>query len=533
MLAASVLLLYLGRGTSFFFDEWDYVQHAYGGGVHSLLMPHNEHLSILPIAMYKVLFHVAGLNHYWVYRVVLLALHLTCAGLVYVLTERRVGRPAALLVTTLVLFLGAAWQDLLWPFQIDFLGSIAGGLAAWALLDRDDDAGYVGALAAVSASVASSGLGLAVLAGVAVELLWRGRLHKLWVVIVPAALYLVWYARYGHSDVTSQSLIHAPAFAADMAAAAFGGLVGHGLDWGRPLALLGICTLAWRLLAARPLNARLAGLLSVAAVIWVLTAISRSTTEMPDASRYVYLGAVVILMATVELCRGLSLKPGGLTLFTVIVAAAALSGLQPLHDGASGLRTTSQAVRAELGALELAAAHAPATYVPDPKRAPQIMAGPYLHTVRAIHSSPAYTPTQLASALSQPRAAADAVLMQLAPPTLRSLAPGEPSRLAPAPATEVPAGLRVVQRAGCLRIAPAPGAMTTITLPAGGVAIRNGGRVPLNLAARHFGDAFLPLATQLPPRSFVAVVPLADSSPAAWHLQFPARVPIRVCGLKR
>ena len=71
---------------------------------------------------------------------------------------------------------------------------------------------------------------------------------------------------------------------------------------------------------------------------------------------------------------------------------------------------------AELGALELAAAHAPPDYRPDPQRAPDIVAGRYLHTVRAIGSSPADSPAAIAAADPGSRAAADAVLVALEAP---------------------------------------------------------------------------------------------------------------------
>ncbi len=89
-------------------------------------------------------------------------------------------------------------------------------------------------------SAGSSSLGIPIMVGVAVELAWLRRWRAGWIVIVPAVLYVVWYLSYGESQITRNGLINAPGFAADLAAAAFGGLIGRGLDWGRPLALLGL-----------------------------------------------------------------------------------------------------------------------------------------------------------------------------------------------------------------------------------------------------------------------------------------------------
>ena len=46
--------------TSFFYDEWDFVTNDYGGGLHTLLLAHVGNISVFPVAVYKVLFHVAG-----------------------------------------------------------------------------------------------------------------------------------------------------------------------------------------------------------------------------------------------------------------------------------------------------------------------------------------------------------------------------------------------------------------------------------------------------------------------------------------
>ena len=187
LLLDGALLVYMGRGLTFFFDEWDFVTHDFGGGIHSVLVAHVGNISVVPVLVYKALFHLVGLNHYPVYRIVLVALHLLCGTLVFALASKRIGRVPALLATALILFLGAAWEDLLWPFQIGYLSSIAGGLGAWLLLEREDRPGDAGVLACLLLATGSSSLGIPVLIGVAVELAWRRAWKRSWVVVVPAA----------------------------------------------------------------------------------------------------------------------------------------------------------------------------------------------------------------------------------------------------------------------------------------------------------------------------------------------------------
>jgi hypothetical protein len=532
MLADLALLLYMGRGLSFFFDDWDYVTHDYGGGIHSLLLAHNGHMSLFPVAVYKVLFHLVGLNHYAVFRLVLIALHLLCAGLVFVLASRRVPRVSALLITALVLFLGAAWEDLLWAFQISYLLSVAGGLSAWMLLDRRDRLADLGAMVAMAVSLGSSGLGIPILIGVVVELGWQRQWRRWFVVVIPAVLYALWYLHYGEDEITKNGLINSPGFAEDIAAAAFGGIAGRGLDWGRPLALLGFLSVLGALARPVAVSARLVGLLVTGISLWALTAAARSTISSPETGRYLYLGAIVILLVGVELVRGNGLSARATVVATLVVGLFAVTGLTMLHNGAVSLRSTSRTVTAELGALELAAKHAPADYQPDPRLAPQISAGPYLHTVHAIGSSPADTPAEIAATDPTSRAAADAVLVALDTPTLTPLRHGRSSANALAPTLSSLASGTEARRGNCVDLTPAPDAamIATLTLSNGGVVIGDHGEQPVAAALRRFGDSFVPLATAVAPRATAALSISPDGAQLPWALQLTSSSPLSLCG---
>lgn len=527
------LLLYMGRGLSFFFDEWDFVLHDYGGGLHSLLTPHVGNISIFPVAVYKLLFHLVGLNHYAVYRLVLIALHLIAAGLLFVLASRRIPRVQALLAMALIMFLGSAWEDLLWAFQIGYMLSIVGGLAAWLLLERTDRRGDIAAVACLIVSVGSSSLGIPVMIGVAVELAWQRQWRRGWVVAIPAFLYVLWYLGYGESQVTINSLIAAPGFAQDLAAAAFGALIGRALEWGRPLAVAGIGVTFVMLARGRFVTPRLAGLIAAAVSLWIVTAAARSTISTAETGRYTYLGAVLIVLIGVELLRGIRTSPRTTVLAGAFVALFALAGTAVLRNGSQSLRANSETVTAELGALELAEARAPATYQPDPTRAPQITAGPYLHVVRAIGSTPADSAAQIADTYSASRNAADAVLLALDVPAPAPLVPGKNSLLAPAPALLALSGGVSGQRGRCVTLAPQPrGSLTAVfVLPPGGVAIHDEGNTPTSLALRRFGDVFDPLSSTVAGRSVAALSLPADSSATPWQLQVVTASRLSVCGI--
>lgn len=533
MLIAAALLLYMGRGLTFFYDDWDFVTHDYGGGIHSLLAGHVGNISVFPVAVYKVLFHLVGLNHYAVFRLMVIGLHLFCGALVFVLASRRIPRVPALLAAALILFLGAAWEDLLWAFQVGYMLSVAGGLAAWVLLDRKGRWSEIAAMLCVLVAAGSSSLGVAVMVGIAVELVWERRWRSTWIVLIPAFLYLLWYLGYGESQLTENGLINAPGFAEDLAAAAFGGLVGRALEWGRPLALLGVLVLLRRIIRPLPVSARLAGLLATGLSLWAVTAVARSTISQPEASRYIYLGAVVIVLTGVELLREVTITPRSTVLATLLVAVCALTGFTALHAGSVGLRSTSRTVTGELGALELAAAHAPPNYQPDPQRAPQILAEPYLHTVRAIGSSPADTPAEIIASDPVTRAAADSVLVTLESSGLQPLGMVEPLRLALPPVAGSLAAATQSRHGGCLQLTPLAGAAMTadLALHSGAVAIRDQGSAAASLAIRRFSDNFDQLAAPLTGHTGDALTLLSDSSSVPWQLQVISASPISVCGL--
>lgn len=534
MLIDLAWLLYMGRGLTFFYDEWDFVQHDYGGGIHSLLAAHVGNIALFPVVVYKILFHLVGLNHYAVFRLVVILLHLTSAGLIFVLASRRVDRAPALLATALILFLGAAWEDLLWAFQVGYLLSIATGLAIWLLLEREDRPGDIAAALCLVVSVGSSSLGIAIAIGVAVELAWRRQWRRGWIVALPAVLYLLWYLGYGESQVTKEELINAPGYVEDLAASAFGGLIGRGLDWGRPLALVGALVLLRRFIRPLPVSPRLAGLVATALSLWIITAAARSTISPPESSRYIYLGAVAIVLVGVEMLRGVTIGPQVLALAAVLVAYFAVTGLTLMHAGANGLRGTSKTLAAELGALELASAKAPPNYHPDPQRAPTIEAGPYLHTVRAIGSSPADDPAQIAAADPGSRAAADAVLFALEAPTLRSAAGARLSPEARPPEVEALTAGNQTQRGNCLRFTPL-GPQASLALrarPGAQLLIQAGRGAAVGVTLRRFAEVIgahaigtLPAAAS----SALLSLPLDRARTRPWRVALSAAQPIEVC----
>ena len=121
--AATIVLLHVGRGLTFFYDEWSWILGRRTGTLDDFLANHNGHLNLVPVIVYKAMWAVFGLTNYAAFRVLDIALHVTTCVLLFVYVRRRTPHWFAVASTIVVLFLGYAYQDLLWPFQIQYIGT--------------------------------------------------------------------------------------------------------------------------------------------------------------------------------------------------------------------------------------------------------------------------------------------------------------------------------------------------------------------------------------------------------------------------
>ena len=226
---------------------------------------------LVPVIVYKVLLAVVGLGHHWPYLAALALMHVGLGVGVYLLASRRLGGWAGVIAATLILFMGLAWQNMLWSFQIGFVGSVLGGVWAWVALDRRDGRGDVLACLALVLGTASSSLGVPLAVGVGAEILVQRRWRALWVALVPLVLYGLWYLDYGVSDVTGEGIFHAVAWAVDRGGRGRRSAVRRWDATGdETLVILGVLVLGWRTALAVP-SARLVGLLVGGVAFWLLT----------------------------------------------------------------------------------------------------------------------------------------------------------------------------------------------------------------------------------------------------------------------
>ncbi len=532
--AASLLLLHVGRGTTWFFDDWSWILTRRTGSLDDYLASHNGHLNLVPVLASKAMWAVFGLTGYTAFRVLAVMVHAGTCMLLFAYLRRRAQLWFAVSATIVVLFLGYAFQDLVWPFQISFTGAMAAGIAALLFVDRRDRAGDIGASIALAISVACSGVGLPFIGAVTLELLLRrATWRRLWVPLVPFALWGVWYLQYGQSQVKGSNLHLVPENAAQMGSAAVGALMGVSMDGGRvPLAVLGVVVVVV-LAVDRRISPRFAAVLALPLGYWILTSLSRAQFGDPAASRYLYPGAIFVVLALSELVPRLRV-PGGrlgaVVAVGVLVALVAVSlrgNVDQLRQGAAGLRDASTHVKAELRAVELARDRVDPSFRPDPVRAPQIDAGGYLAAVDDL-GSPADSLAELRAQAPEVRAVADAVLVRALRARLRA-APGSPSAGAAGPdVTDTVAGT-IVGDGSCAQFTPNGSAASD-----GGLELRTRGPVvvdastaPVTVGARVVGDAFVPIGTIAPGTRRTVDLPATAAGP--WRVHLGSTGPIRVC----
>ena len=545
--AAAVLVLHLTRGTTLWFDEWVWVMDRRGSSAGTFLEPHNGHFSLVPIVLYKLLFATAGLDDYVPYRVMIIAAHALCAGLVFVYARRRVGGLGALVAAGLILTLGPAWQNFLWPFQVGWLVSLAAGLGALLLLDREDRAGDVGAAVLLAVALASSGLGIPIAAGLLVELLWgRRSLRATWIAAVPLALYAAWWLVYQDTEVIRGNIFLVPGFTADGAAGALGALTGladvrtnaDGLlmdggtfAWGRPLAVAGVALVAWRLATMGPVPARVFTLLAIPLAFWMLTGLQRAHVGVADSSRYLYVGAFFVVLLAVELLRGVTVPRWPAVAVVVAAGLAMFSNLGDMRTGARYLRAQAPLARGDLAALELARASVPPGY--DAKSFPgtpfiTLRADAYFAAAKA-YGTPAYTPAELAAAPESARGTADAELEAIHDVEVAAAPATAPAEAAPT--VEAVSGGSQTAADGCVRFRPngAQPAVLRLTVPPGGLLLKAVGG-PAKVSVRRFATVFPaePLTT-LTGSGVLKIDP--DRAPQPWHVQLTPAASAEACSV--
>jgi hypothetical protein len=452
VLVAVALNLWETREQTFFSDEWGRFMFYRSNSLESLLRGYSGHLVVLHVLLYKGLFGAFGADSYLPFRIVEALLIGTCGLLFYALARSRAGAWPCVLATLVLLFLGSAVEVMATPYGIVILLPVALGLAALVCLQRFPGRGDLLACLLLIAAAASQSAGLAFVAGGAVVLaLQSGRrrfLARSWVVLVPALLYVAWFA---WSRLTSATGAAEPAHlhnlglvpstivavcAAGLSAisgffGASGPAAGVSFNLEAGYLLLGLLVIGaiWRAQSGSPPARAVWVPVVLALTFWALLGMVASPDRPPTATRYIYPSAVFLLLIGLEFTR--RIRP---TLWVALVGVGAvLVSLVPnvvnLHEEARQIRAFAADERVELGALELLRSEVPGASFPGlTLKAGVLSVGGQGFPIAAAtyfaavdrYGSPAAGPEQIAAAGESPRQAADRLLLKAGDLTLSS-----------------------------------------------------------------------------------------------------------------
>ncbi|HKB18429.1 MAG TPA: hypothetical protein VKF28_05295 [Candidatus Dormibacteraeota bacterium] len=310
-LVVCAAILILTRTFTFYFDEWTFITTAPDWTPATIFQPHNEHPSILFRLVYWALLNTVGLRSYLPYMALLALAHAANVVLLFELVRRRAGDLIGLAAGLLLLVLGAGWEDLLWAFQMAWLGSVACGLGALLVLQNPRRMALATGL--LAASLAFSGIGVAFAAVATVQLLLTParRRDLLWFVPVGLAL-LIWYAAFGRFGThptpppTAHNLLVDPLYAVWGLSQSLAGVIGEGGWIGAALLVAAVAALGWRWWrhGADAFAISVAGGL---VAFYLVTGLTRAQLGLQQggASRYTYVGAVLWLILLSDAARSL------------------------------------------------------------------------------------------------------------------------------------------------------------------------------------------------------------------------------------
>ena len=299
------LIFDFGQERWFHRDDWIFLSDWTVGDA---LEPFGEHLTTLPLLVFRGFYNVFGLR-FTPYLILLVSMHLGVVALLRVVMRRSEVRPwLATAAAGVMVFYGAGEQNIQWVFQIGFVGAVLFGLTQMVLANHDGPIGRRDGLALLAgvAAILSTGVGpIMVIAVGAATFIRRG-----WkaAALQTAPLAAGWLAWYFIKDPRSATLGDPPV--SEILKWIREGVVGtvDGIGQLGPVSVaLAIVLVAglvllvvdstfaeFRVRAAMPL-----GLLLCWPAFFALTSRERwfFGAEMARSGRYLYLGAVFSLPA--------------------------------------------------------------------------------------------------------------------------------------------------------------------------------------------------------------------------------------------
>jgi hypothetical protein len=289
---------------------------------------------------------------------------------------------------------------------------------------------------------------------------------------------------------------------------------------------------AWRLQRMGKVPRGLWIALALAGTFWVLAGLNVKAGRGPTASRYVLPGAIFVLMIAAELLRGVRV-PRAATVVAYLLGAVILAGnIGVLHDAYISYRRTSDLIKADLGAVEIARDRIAGQLVLDE----DIADTGYVHVHSSLYlpaadkyGSPADSPAEIAAAPEPARVAADKVLGRGLGVSFEP-AQGSPVASGPPPQLIGPPGTDAQVHGSCLELG-AGSAAAVLRLPPGGAIVRASRKAGAQVSLRRFATASFPIAAAPLAAGQVGALQIpTDRATQPWELEISPSVGTVVCG---
>lgn len=373
MVLSAIAALYFSRGTTFSGDEMVWVVTSPDFSIETAFSAHAGHLQVVSRVLYWPLLEIFGLE-YLPYRLLTVLSIWLMVGLLFIYMRRRVPDPVALIPCIVLLFFGSDHLHILQGNGFTICFSLAMGLLALLMLERNTDRGDICAAIALTVAVATYAVGLPFIAGAFALILAGQQWRRLWVPALPLVLYIAWLIWVKVVDAGStgggaeaSNLTTIPEWAFQAAGASLLALTGLSFDTspgntvdliGWPASLLAIALVGVVALSVvqRRATKWLLAALAIGVSLWGIQAlVGSSGGRGPDESRYLYPGAVACLLILTEAARGLKWNRASLIALAAIGAIGLTTNFILLEKNGDYYRDQAFIFKGNVGAVTLAA----------------------------------------------------------------------------------------------------------------------------------------------------------------------------------
>jgi hypothetical protein len=227
---------------------------------------------------------------------------------------------------------------------------------------------------------------------------------------IVGSLYALWYLKYGVSQSQPGNVGKTPQFVIDSAMSSAGAIGAKGPDFARWYLLVLTLFVLNALIRKQTVSVSLAALMTIF-VTWCLTGISRAHLGEPNASRYLYVGAVLLIVAMVTVVPPIFAGRFSLVL-CLLVPLLVLPNLKVLRAGTGGLREVSLHIRSSLAGLEIIDGELVVGQPVDGDRAPQLDPIQYMKTMKS-YGKVGFTQEELEALPEESRIQADDTIFRL------------------------------------------------------------------------------------------------------------------------